>query len=71
MKNHRLKNYRNRVWYEIENLDAFSIIAAPREKNTKADSLVVSASLLLSHPDFENKLYTVEVVFRLNVPDSA
>ena len=46
MKNHKLKNYINRVWDKIEGIDAFSIEAIPREMNTKADSLVVSTSLL-------------------------
>ena len=50
VKNHRLKNYWNRVWDEIEGLDAFSIEAIPRELNTKVDSLVISTSLLLPHP---------------------
>ena len=30
VKYHRLKNYRNRVWDEIEELDAFSITSVPR-----------------------------------------
>ena len=71
MKNHRLRNYRNRVWDEIEGHDAFSIIVVPREKNTKACSMAISASLLLPQPKFENKLYKVEVIFRPNVSDNA
>ena len=57
MKNYKLKNYRNKFWDEIEGLDAFSIEGLPREMNTKADSLAVSASLLLPHPDFKDKKY--------------
>ena len=56
MKNHKLKNYRNRVWDEIEGLDAFYIEVVLREMNIKADSLVVSASLLLPHPEFKERL---------------
>ena len=57
VNNHKLKNYRNRVWDEIEGLDSFSIRVVPREMNTKADSLAVSESLLLPHPDFKDKKY--------------
>ena len=68
MKNHKLKNYRNRVWDEIEGLDAFSIRAMPREMNTKADSLAVSASLLLPHPNFKDRKYQIEIIYRSVVP---
>lgn len=70
MKNNRLKNYRNKVWDEIESLDAFSIILVPRDQNSRADSLAVSTSLLLPHPDFMNQLYRMEVLFRPKVPDN-
>ncbi|OYD05996.1 hypothetical protein CHM34_18690 [Paludifilum halophilum] len=59
MKNHKLKNYRNGVWDEIEGLDAFSIEAVPREMNTKADSLLVFASLLLPHLEFKDTKYQI------------
>ncbi|XP_059074917.1 uncharacterized protein LOC131874961 [Cryptomeria japonica] len=49
VKNERFWHYRNRVWDEIEGFDAFFIEAIPREQNSKADSLAVSASLLVPH----------------------
>ena len=57
VKNHKLKNYRNRVWDEIEDLDTFSITVVLREMNTKSDSLAISTSLLLPHPNFKDKKY--------------
>lgn len=69
-KNKRLKSYRNKVWDEIESFDAFSIQAFPREQNTKADSLAVSASLLLPHPEFEKDVYIVEMIYQPSVPDN-
>jgi ribonuclease HI len=70
VKNHKLKNYRNRVLDEIESFEAFSIEEVPREMNSKADSLAVSASLLLPHPDFKDKKYQIEIVYRPVVPDN-
>ena len=70
MKNHKLKNYRNRIWDEIEGLDAFSIRAVPREMNTKVDSLAVSASLLLPHLDFKDKKYQIKIIYRSTIPDN-
>ena len=64
VKNHKLKNYRKGVWDKIEGLDAFSIKVMPREMNTKAGSLVVSSSLLLPHPDFMDKKYQIEIIYR-------
>ena len=57
VKNCRLKNYWNRVWDEIEGLDAFSIKAIQRKLNTKVDSLAISASLLLPDSKFKDKKY--------------
>lgn len=70
MKNNRLRNYRNKVWDGIESFDAFSIILVPRDQNTRVDSLAVSASLLLPHPDFKNQVYRMEVLSRPSVPDN-
>ena len=70
VNNHKLKNYRNRVWDEIEGLDAFSMEVAPREMNTKDNSLVVSTSLLLLHPKFKDKKYQIEVVYRAPIPNN-
>ena len=70
MKNHKLKNYRNRVWDEIEGLDSFSIELVPREMNKKSNSLAVFASLLLPHPKFKDKKYQIEIVYRAFVLDN-
>ena len=70
VKNHKLKNYRNRVSDEIEGLDAFSIKEMPREMNTKANSLVVSTSLLLPHLEFKDKKYQIEIMYQASVPDN-
>ncbi len=58
------------MWDEIEGLDAFSIKVVPRELNTKADSLVVSASLLLPHPNFKDKKYQIEIIYLSIFPDN-
>ncbi|XP_057824544.2 uncharacterized protein LOC131036635 [Cryptomeria japonica] len=63
VKNERLKHYRNRVWDEIEDFNAFSIEAIPRELNSKVDSLAVSASLLVPHPEFVEDIYRVELIY--------
>ncbi|KAH9308559.1 hypothetical protein KI387_036470, partial [Taxus chinensis] len=47
----------------IEEFDAFSIRAIPRAQNDMADSLAVSASLMLPHPGLKTNKYTIEVVF--------
>lgn len=71
VKNKKLKHYQNRVWDEIEDFDAFSIEAIPREQNSKADSLVVSASLLIPHPEFVDDTYRVELIYQPSVPDNS
>ena len=38
--------------------------------NTKVNSLAVSASLLLPHPEFKDKKYQIEIVYRASVPDN-
>ena len=65
-----MRNYRNKVWDEIESFEAFSIVSIPRDQNTRADSLAVSASLLLPHSDFKDQVYRMEVLFRPSVPDN-
>ena len=70
VKNQRLKHYRNRVWDEIEDFEAFSIEAIPKELNDKADSLAVSASLLIPHPNFINNKYSVKIIHRPSIPDN-
>ncbi|XP_057845361.2 uncharacterized protein LOC131054782 [Cryptomeria japonica] len=71
VKNERLRHYRNRVWDEIEGFDVFFIEAIHRERNSKVDSLVVSASLLVPHPEFTNDTYQVELIYRPSVPDNS
>lgn len=70
MKNSRLRNYRSKVWGEIEGFDAMSTTSVLREFNSRVDSLAISASFLLPHPDFKNQTYKVEVLFKPNVPDN-
>lgn len=70
VKNDRLRHYRNRVWDELEFFDAFLIEAIPRDQNSRADSLVVSASLLLPHPDFKDNSYRIEMIYRPSVLDN-
>lgn len=48
----------------------FSIEFIPRAQNTKADSLAVSASLLLPHPKFKSDTYRIEMIYRPRVPDN-
>ncbi|KAH9328592.1 hypothetical protein KI387_000700, partial [Taxus chinensis] len=71
VKNDHLRHYRNKVWEAIEVFDAFSIKSVPHEKNDKADSLAVSASLMIPHSEFDQDKYTIEMVFRPSVPDNA
>ncbi|KAH9310135.1 hypothetical protein KI387_038046, partial [Taxus chinensis] len=71
VKNRRLKHYRNLVWDSIEFFDAFSIKAVPREKNTRANSLVVLGSLLIPHPDFSQDKFIFQMIHRPSVPDNA
>lgn len=71
VKNERLKHYCNRVWDEIEDFDAFSIEVIPREWKSKEDSLAVSASLLIPHPEFVDDVYQVELIYRPSVLDNS
>lgn len=36
--------------------------------NSKVDSLVVSTSLLLPHPEFKNKKYQIEIMYKTSIP---
>ncbi|KAH9329258.1 hypothetical protein KI387_001366, partial [Taxus chinensis] len=49
VKNESLRHYRNVVWDNIKEFDAFSIESIPRAQSDMADSLAVSASLMLPH----------------------
>jgi hypothetical protein len=65
-----LRNYRNEVWDLIKKIFlAFNIYFVPREDNTLANSLAISAS------DFKISLppkpkYDVEVKYRPSLPDN-
>ncbi|KAH9324013.1 hypothetical protein KI387_044470, partial [Taxus chinensis] len=43
----------------------------PRERNTRADSLAISGSLLIPHLDFSQDKFTIEMIHRPSVPDNA
>jgi ribonuclease HI len=69
-RNPQLRNYRNEVWDLIDNFFlAFNISFIPREENTLADSLAVSASLLKFPlpPMIKND---VGIRYRPSVPDN-
>jgi ribonuclease HI len=69
-KHPRLRAYRNEVWDLVDSFFlAFNISFIPREENTMADSLVVSASHF--RVPLPPKLkYDVEVKYRPSVPDN-
>ena len=71
MRNPRLKHYKNRVWDELEEFEAFSIDSIPRELSNGEDALIGSTSLLIPHPDFLEGLYTIELFYWPNVPDNS
>jgi ribonuclease HI len=63
-KHPRLRSYRNEVWDLIDSFfSAFNISFIPREKNTVADSLAVSASNFIV-PMPSKLRYDVEVKYR-------
>jgi ribonuclease HI len=69
-KNPRLRTYINEVLDLIDNFfSSFNISFVPREKNTMANSLVVSASnfKILLPPKLK---YDVEVKYRPSIPDN-
>jgi hypothetical protein len=69
-KHPRLINYKNEVWDLIDNFfSAFNISFIPREENTLADSLAVSASQFRI-PLPPRIKYDVEIRYRPSVPDN-
>lgn len=54
----------------IEYFDAFSISVVPREYNDRADSLAISATLLIPHLDFGQDKYIIELIYKPSVPDN-
>jgi ribonuclease HI len=69
-KHPRLRGYRNEVWDLIDNFfSAFNISFIPREENTLADSLAVSASLFRIPLPPKIK-YGVEIRYRPSIPDN-
>jgi hypothetical protein len=69
-KSERLSRYRNAIWDTMECFDALNLIVIPRDQNFKADELVVVASTLQLSQDLIKGNITVEVIFRLSVPDN-
>jgi ribonuclease HI len=67
----RLRSYRNEVWDLIDNFfSTFNITFVPREENTSADSLAVSASLFKA--SLPPKIHGgVEIRYRPSIPDNA
>ncbi|KAH9290024.1 hypothetical protein KI387_034141, partial [Taxus chinensis] len=70
VKNDWLRHYRNAAWDNIKEFDAFSIKAVLAQ-NDMADSLAISASLMLPHPGLKIDTYTIEVVFHPSVLDNS
>jgi ribonuclease HI len=69
-KHPRLRSYRNEFWDLIDSFfSAFNISFIPREENTLADSLAISASnfKVPLPPKFR---YDVEVKYRPSIPDN-
>lgn len=46
------------------------IESTPKEMNSKVDSLVVSTSLLLTHHEFKDKKYPIEIIYIASIPDN-
>jgi ribonuclease HI len=69
-KHPRLRSYRNEVWDLIDNFFlAFNISFIPREENTLADSLAVSAGNF-KVPLPPKLKYDIEVKYRPSIPDN-
>jgi ribonuclease HI len=69
-KHPRLRSYRNEVWDLVDSFfSAFNISFIPREENTMADSLAVSASNFRI-PIPPKIKYDVEVKYRPSIPDN-
>jgi ribonuclease HI len=69
-KHPQLRSYRNEVWDLIDNFfSAFNITFIPREENTSAESLAVSASLF--RIPLPPKIHgEVEIRYRPSIPDN-
>jgi ribonuclease HI len=69
-KHPRLRSYKNEVWDLIDNFfSSFNISFIPREENTLADSLAISASQFRI-PLPPRIKYEVEIRYRPSVPDN-
>jgi ribonuclease HI len=69
-KHPRLRSYKNEVWDLIDNFfSVFNIYFIPREENTLASSLAISASLFRIPLPPKIK-YDVEIRYRPSVPDN-
>jgi hypothetical protein len=69
-KYERVRRYRNAIWDTMENFDALDLIAIPREKNFKADELIVASSTLQLSQDLIKGNIKVEVIFRASAPNN-
>jgi ribonuclease HI len=69
-KSKRLKGYRNAIWDLLNDLDAFNLIAIPREQNSKADELAVATSTLQLPDGLIDENISVEVLFQPLVPNN-
>jgi ribonuclease HI len=69
-KHPQIRSYRNEVWDLIDNFfSAFNITFIPREENTSAESLAVSASLF--RIPLPPKIHgEVEIRYRPSIPDN-
>ncbi len=69
-KHPRMRSCRNHVWDILENFfDEYSIMAIPREENTKADALAIAASTF-KVPTTSQLKYEVEMLYRPSIPDN-
>ena len=66
----RLKKYRNAIWDTIEFFDALNIEAIPRDQNSAADRLAVSASTLQPLDEMLKGDFPLEINFRPSIPDN-
>jgi ribonuclease HI len=66
----RLKGYRNAILDSLNDLDAFNLIAIPKEQNAKTDELTVAASTLQLPDGLADENILVEVIFRPSVPNN-
>lgn len=62
--------YRNAVWDSVEYFDALFIEAVPREENSQADALAVSASTFQPCEELTKGQGKMVIIFSPSVPDN-